>query len=137
MTANDTARPSLPEGRYGRPPRRGRRLATITALTAVGAAAAAWLGWVAWYYANPSVHATLLRYEVITQSTVEITFELVKDPDVGAGCVVSARNESGEEVGRRTIRVPAGGPRRRLVTETLATRDTAILGEVRECRTLP
>jgi Domain of unknown function (DUF4307) len=106
----------------------------IVIVTALVAGAVAWLGWAALYHANPSVRATLLRYQVTPPSAVEVVFELVKDEKVAAVCVVRARNSAGEEVGRRTVRIPEGGPQRRVVTETLATRDTAILGEVRECQ---
>jgi Domain of unknown function (DUF4307) len=134
VTANDTTRPTLPEGRYGSPPRPWRRLAAIFIVTALAAGAVAWLGWAALHHAHPSVRATLLRYQVTSRSTVEVEFELVKEEGVAAVCVVRARNSAGEEVGRRTVRFPEGGPQRRIVTETLATRDTAILGEVRECQ---
>ena len=134
MTANERERLPLPEGRYGRPPQRWRRLATIIVAAVLGTGAAVGFGWVALYHADPPVRATVVRYEVTSPTTVEVTFELVKDPDVAAVCVVRARNERGEEVGRRTVRVTAGGPRQRLVTESLATRDTAVVGEVRECQ---
>jgi hypothetical protein len=134
MTANEIARPPLPEGRYGRPPRRWLRLVAIFVAGLLGTAAAVWFGWVALYHADPPVRATVVRYEVTSPTSVEVTFELIKDPAVAAVCVVRARNEPGEEVGRRAIRVAAGGPRQRLLTESLATRDTAVVGEVRECQ---
>jgi hypothetical protein len=134
VTANGTTRPALPEGRYGSPPQPWRRLVAIVIVTALVAVSAAWLGWIALYHADQPVRATLLRYQVTPPSAVEVVFELVKDEKVAAVCVVRARNSYGEEVGRRTVRIPEGGPRRRVVTEKLSTRDTAILGEVRECQ---
>jgi hypothetical protein len=132
--ANGTMRPALPEGRYGSPPQPWRRLAAIIVAIALAVVSVAWLGWVALRHADPPVRATLLRYQVTSPSQVDIAFELVKDEEVAAVCVVRARNSHGEEVGRRAVRIPEGGPRRRVITERLSTRDTAILGEVRECQ---
>jgi hypothetical protein len=106
----------------------------IVVVGLLGAAAVAWFGWLALYHADPPVRATLLGYQVMSPTRVQVTFELVKDADVTAVCVVRARNEPGEEVGRRLVRVPAGGPTRRVMTEPLVTRDTAVVGEVRECQ---
>jgi hypothetical protein len=120
--------------RYQRSPRLSRSgrvalgTAGVLALTAV-------VSWFALRQANPAISSAVLGYQVTSDQTVDVRFQVDKAPGRKAVCILRARNSAGEEVGRRNVAVPAdpGGPRATVLSETLHTNDRAIVGEVLQC----
>jgi hypothetical protein len=120
------------ENRYGPGPRPRRRVAAIVAVATLALVGLAWVLWAAFSYAYPPVRATLVGYTV-TDTTVTVKFEIVKNAEYPATCTVRARNRAGEEVGRRDVTIPVG-VRTDTLTEELATTGKPVTGEIRDCR---
>ena len=126
--------PQVPADRYGKRaeqrPRRGLRwlLATVTVLLGLGVA---YIG-----YQNQGtqpITGEQVAFDVLDDHSVHITFRVVRDdPSKPADCVVRAREESGAEVGRKEVLIPAAdGP---VTHETvLRTSARATTGEVFGC----
>ncbi len=136
-----TARPRRPDrqrpaGRYGPPPSRRRRWAGyIVGGIAAGVALAALLT-LAVHRSAPAVAAQVTGYDVLSDTTVRIRFEVRKAPLVEAVCVVRARNRSGMEAGRAEVTVGArpDAGRTTEVRYDLPTRSRAVTGELAGCR---
>jgi hypothetical protein len=125
--------PAAPPGRYGRPPgRRRRRLrAGLLAALAVGFAVVVVL--LALRQAGAPVTFTVRTIEVVDDETVRVSWEVARAPGTAAECLVRARGEDGEEVGREEVPVPAADARRTVVSHDLSTSARAVTGEVRSC----
>jgi Domain of unknown function (DUF4307) len=130
-----TGAPVFPPGRYGRrrAPRRRRRwvVAALTvAAVVVGLVVALRLHQ---QYGTGPYDAELVRYSDVTDTQVVVQFRVHLPAGEAATCTVRARNRAGLEVGRATVRVPAGRDRRPLVTHRLATRERPVTGEIQGC----
>lgn len=123
---------ATPAGRYGAPASRRTKIVFAVMLGVGWAIALGLLLWIALHYSNPSVRGTLLGYEVTSDRSVEVRFEVWRKPGVTAQCVVRARNAEGVEVGSRVITIPPG-ERQVVLTEVLETRARAISGEFLRC----
>ncbi len=123
---------AAPAARYGPPASRRTKIVFAAVLGAGWAIALGLLLWIALHHSNPSVRGTLLGYEVTSDRSVEVRFEVWRKPDVTAQCVVRARNAEGVEVGSRVIKIPPG-ERQVVLTEVLETRARAISGELLRC----
>lgn len=66
--------------------------------------------------------------------SVQVTFEVDKDPGATAVCTVRARNRAGQEVGRAQVTVGPATQRRTTLSYLLRTTDRPISGEVLDCR---
>lgn len=124
---------ALPEGRYGktrRPLSRWTRWSLAVIAVLVGSVIA-WIG-----YRNlgtQPVEARQTAFEVLDDSTVEITFEVVRQtPEQAVVCIVRARSEDGDEAGRREVLVPAGAGTAHETT-VLKTSKPPVTGEVFGC----
>ncbi len=125
-----------PPDRYGSPPTQARTRATYAVGAIVGLLALAALLALALHKSTPAVSAGVRGYEVLSDSTVRIRFEVHKAPLAEALCTVRARDRSGLETGRGDVTV---GPRTdaRRITEVsydLVTRARAVTGELVGCR---
>ena len=79
--------------------------------------------------------ATQVRgFDITSDASVTVEFELARDPGEPATCVVRARGESGLEVGRRQFDVPPSQQRSVVVREPLPTTERAVTGELVGCR---
>jgi hypothetical protein len=121
------------EARYtraGRLSKRGRLLlggTGVVALTGV-------VGWFGLQNASPSLTATVLGYQVTSDRSVDVRFQVDKaSAGKSAVCTLRARASSGLEVGRVDVPVPAGA-KRQVLTATVKTSGRAINGDVVECR---
>lgn len=124
----------VPEGRYGsRTPRRPRRwqrwlLGGGAVLGAVGVAVLGYnnLG-------SAPIEGKQTAFEVLDDHSVRITVEVRRnDPQRPSECVVRARAEAGDEVGRKEILIrPTEGITRQ--DTVLRTSSRAIIGEVYGC----
>lgn len=130
------AAPQFPAGRYGRrreprPPRRWT-VALLTGLVIVAGLAVA----VQLYrqYGDPEYQPKVLTVQP-SENRVKIRFQVYKPGGQAAVCIVRARAENGEEVGRAEVDIPAGSPDGDsvIVTYTLATSRKPVTGEVVGC----
>jgi uncharacterized protein DUF4307 len=124
------------DARYGRRRRQPLRRMLVLATAAVAVAVAlSWLAWAAVRGSSPAVDGGVVSFDVVSANAVRVTVEVVRDPSTPAVCVLRARDASGEEVGRREVRVPTGGGRRRVLEWTVPTRGRAVTGELESCST--
>jgi hypothetical protein len=119
--------------RYGRPPRRfgpaARRVAVGAALAAAVAVVA-----VVWALSRPAVEAGVTAFRAVSDTRVDVTFEVHKPARDTAVCVVRARDSHGGQAGYAQVTI--GPARASSVTVTTALRTTAraTTGEVGGCR---
>ena len=104
-------------------------LAVIVAVVAVFLAI---IGVITWRLATPGVQATLLRFTVVSDSRVDITFEVRRDSVSSTVCVLRAQSERHADVGYATVTISPG---REYVQATypLATSSRATVAEVLGC----
>jgi hypothetical protein len=131
--ASPLGEPRRPPGRYDeeRPPNRWLVMAAATAF-AVGVS----YGAVRLYQDFGGSVSTQTQRMVISDDSVLLEFDVVKDEKRAAECYLRAQDIRRELIGERTIVVPAG-KRRTRVTEVLPTTRRANVGEVLRCRLLP
>jgi hypothetical protein len=124
----------VPPDRYGsrarRRPRRWLRwcLYGLGLLAAVGAAVAGYSN-----LGSPPIEGKQTAFTVRDDHSLSVTVEVQRDdPRRAAECVVRARSESGDEVGRKEILIPPAGGTGRWET-VLRTSARAVIGEVYGC----
>ncbi len=123
--------------RYGTAPGRRRRRAGYAA-GALGLAAA--LGWVVWAglgQARADVRWNDVGFAIHGDSSVEVTYDVGKDPAKTAVCTLQALDASKGTVGLAQVTI---GPRPQQVTRNVGTVRTsalAVTGIVRDCRLQP
>jgi hypothetical protein len=115
--------------RYGEG-RTSRVLLTVVAVV-VGAFLAV-VGVITWRLATPGVQSTLLRFVVVDDTRVDVTFEVRRDSVSTTTCVLRAQSESHADVGYATVTISPG---REYVQATypLATSSRATTAEVLGC----
>jgi Domain of unknown function (DUF4307) len=130
---SETATPRPPVGRYGPEPDPRRRTlgrAALATLLALAIAAAVWVG------LGPGTRDVTwddVGYVVQGPDLVDVTFEVVKDPDATATCTVQALSSSYAEVGVVTATVGPAGTRAVRQTVPVATQELAVTGVVESC----
>ncbi|MEV5973914.1 DUF4307 domain-containing protein [Streptomyces sp. NPDC051921] len=105
-------REGLPEGRYGRSAdeRADRTLKIVGA--ALGAALLVVMGWFGWYYVvDNKISAEMIKFDVVSDSEVQVHLEIRKDADAKGVCTLRSRSEDGAEVGRKDVRIDEPGDR--------------------------
>ncbi|MFF7179536.1 DUF4307 domain-containing protein [Streptomyces sp. NPDC008121] len=105
-------REQRPEGRYGRSAdeRADRTLRIAGAV--LGALFLGLLGWFAWYYvADNKISAEMIKFDVVSDTEVQVHLEIRKDTDARGVCTLRSRSEDGAEVGRKDVRVEEAGDR--------------------------
>ena len=90
--------------------------AVLAVVVAVAALAWVWFGPLS---SRDSVSGQLLRYEHVSPTAVEARVAVTRDPGEAAFCVLRTLDNTGTEVGRVTLSLPAG-------PETLLVRDVRI-----------
>ena len=130
----ESSRPPVP---HQPPLARATKIVLVAVLGTGWAIALGLLFWAALYHANPAVRGTVVGYEVTSDRSVVVRYEIVRKAGVTAQCVIRARAADGSEVGRRLIVIPDGPDLRIARTEVLATTSRAITGEIQECRAAP
>lgn len=126
-----------PAGRYGRrrTPRRAPRW--LVPLLVVGVVLAGLA--VSWRmydtYQGDKIQSQVTKFRQVSASQIAIEFQVVTSAGEAATCILRARSEDGQEVGRAEVPVPASesGNRSVVVTYTLATSERAVTGEVYGC----
>ncbi len=95
--------PVRPAERYGDVPRPGRRRALRLALAALGAGLVALTAWIGWGIASSGVSAVAIGFGDITDASVRIRFEVVKDADARVVCTVRAVDRDRVTVGSSEV----------------------------------
>ena len=90
------------------------------------------IGWITWRMATPGAQGTLLRFTVVDDSRVDVTFELHRDSASDTVCVLRAQSVRHADVGYAIVTISAG---RDYVQTTypLATASLATTVEVLGC----
>jgi hypothetical protein len=81
---------------------------------------------------NPSVSSQLLTFDVVSETLVNITWEVKRGAGSTTYCVVRAQDERRTDVGYATVMVAAGDPYEQ-ITYPLATNGSAVLAELLGC----
>jgi hypothetical protein len=126
------ARPALPAGRYGPPPRARRRPLTIVALVVTAAVVLGWILWVVIDSRSP-VHWTDVGFVIVSDQQVNVTYDVHKDAGATATCTLRALDRGKGTVGTAEVVI---GPSRSDVTrrtDTVRTSALAVTGFVRTC----
>ncbi|MFB7276563.1 DUF4307 domain-containing protein [Streptomyces hydrogenans] len=102
----------LPEGRYGRSAdeRADRKLRIVGAV--LGVLFLAMLGWFGWHYVvDNKISAEMIKFDVVSDSEVQVHLEVRKDEGVEGVCTLRSRSEDGAEVARKDVVVDEPGGR--------------------------
>jgi hypothetical protein len=104
-------------------------LAVVVAVVAVFLAI---IGVITWRMATPGVQSTLLGFRVVSDTRVDVTFEVRRDSVSTTLCVLRAQSERHADVGYATVAISPG---REYVQATypLATSSRATVAEVLGC----
>jgi hypothetical protein len=83
---------------------------------------------------STGVQAGVLTYGDITEESITITVEVVRDPDVRVACDVAAVGANQIDVGAERIDVPPGGERRVVVSAVIDTASPPLAARLLACR---
>ena len=119
--------------RYGTPasPRRRRVLLAVATIAVVGALA--WVVWAGLGQARADVRSSDVGFRILDNQSVEVTYDVGKDPNSTAICTLQAFDRGKGTVGLAQVTV---GPREQKVTRNVATVRTsalALTAVVRDC----
>ncbi|AXE22708.1 DUF4307 domain-containing protein [Streptomyces globosus] len=118
-----TVREGLPEGRYGRSAdeRADRKLKIVGSVLGVGLLAV--VGWIGWdYVAGQTVSAEVIKFQVVSDSEVQVHLEVRKDASVAGVCTLISQDRGHGEVGRADFAFPQRASR---VDEVVSLKTTA------------
>ena len=121
--------------RYGRSPQAERRTRRIM-IVAAALFAVVFTAWVVWgglSGTSAEIETRDLGYANITQTSIDVRWEVSVAPGTEVTCAMQALNESFGIVGWRVIELPASSDRTRMFTETLRTAEPAVTGLPYEC----
>ncbi|QES49858.1 DUF4307 domain-containing protein [Streptomyces venezuelae] len=96
-----SVREGLPEGRYGRSADASadRKLKIVGSV--LGVALLGVVGWIGWdYVAGQTVSAEVIKYDVVSDSEVQVHLEIRKEAGVAGVCTLSSQDKDHAEVGR-------------------------------------
>jgi hypothetical protein len=83
---------------------------------------------------STGVQAGVLTYGDITEESITITVEVVRDPDLAVVCDVAAVGANQIDVGAERIEVPTGGERRVVVSTAIETASPPLAARLLACR---
>ncbi|MDQ0379215.1 DUF4307 domain-containing protein [Amycolatopsis thermophila] len=126
-----SAPPSLPEGRYGKPPRASRRwrVWAFGILAVVVGGVVAWIGYV--NLGAAPISAERVTFEELPGNAMSISINVTRDDPGRPGvCIVRTRDLSGAESGRKEVYVPGGTSR---VDTVIRSIDRPVTADVYGC----
>ncbi len=133
-SATATTQQRLDE-RYGRTPdaeRRTRRLMVVAGVV-FAAVFTAWVVWGGLSGTNAELEVRELGYANVTDTSIDVRWEVSVAPGTRVTCAVQALNESFGIVGWRIIEVPASSQRTRVLVETIRTAEPPVTGLPYRC----
>ncbi len=95
--------------------------------------AVALISWVTLRDAGQRITASTIGYKVVDDSSVRITFDVTRPPEVGITCTLRAMDGSFTVVGTADVTLPTGGERTVRRVETIRTATRAVTGLVQDC----
>lgn len=109
----------------------------MVAAVLLGLVAGGWLAWTAWFHGTPDATSALVRWEDVSDSQVDVTFDVVLSEGVEAQCRVEAYDRGHVAVGSAVVVVPteqgaADGGR---ISTTIRTTTRATAVELVGCTT--
>ena len=127
-------RPEI-EARYGRTPlaKKRKRLFAYTAAGGFVVVLAAWLFWGGVIDNLETVDAQNTGHTLISDSEVEVTWQLTATPGQDVGCAVQALNSSFGIVGWKIVQIPGSSERTRSITESVRTTEQSVTGLIYRC----
>jgi hypothetical protein len=128
--------PGRPAERYGPPPSPLRRRLLLAAVAVLAGAGLAWVVWAGLASADQDVRFGTQGYDVVDDSTVLVTFTVVKDPGATARCQVEALSSTFAQVGLTTVDVGPAPQRGATASATVRTQERATTGRVQACELL-
>ena len=134
MTTTPTTQQLL-DDRYGRTPdaeRRTRRLMIIAGIV-FAAVFTAWVVWGGLSGTNAELEVRDLGYANVTDTSIDVRWEVSVAPGTTVSCAVQALNESFGIVGWRIVELPASPERTRVLVETLRTAEPPVTGLPYRC----
>lgn len=129
MTANDL------DARYGRTPARRARLRLFAILTAAAVAVVviAWVVWAGLFAPTASLEAKDLGFEPLSESSVEVRWQLTAPAGSEVSCAVKAVSEKHAVIGWKVVEVEPSDQTTRNVTATLRTSEPPNGGLISRC----
>jgi len=121
--------------RYGRTAgaeRRTRRLMTIAGVI-FAAVCTAWVVWGGLSGTNAELETRDLGYANITDTSIDVRWEISAAPGTDVSCAIQALNESFGIVGWRIFDLPPSTQRTRVFVETLRTAERPVTGLPYRC----
>jgi Domain of unknown function (DUF4307) len=132
--ASEPPQGARPADRYGDVRSPSRRWLGVAGLGLLAAAGLAWVLWAGAQAAQRDVRWSDVGYRVVDDTTVEVTFTVVKEPTATVECTVQALDGTFARVGLTTTEV-GPGPRRGVTsTAVVRTQQRAVTGVVEACR---
>jgi hypothetical protein len=121
--------------RYGRTVRDKRRTRRFAYIAAAGftVVLGAWLFWGGVIDGLDTIDAQNTGHTVLSDSEVEVTWQITATPGQTASCAVQALNESFAIVGWKIVDVPASTERTQSITEIVRTSEQSVTGLIYRC----
>lgn len=123
------------DARYGRSPHgwTPRRIGLAALVGAVAVGFAAWLLWAGVNALAPAIEAKNISFAILSDSRIEIRYEVSVPPEQSASCALQALNDSFTVVGWKIVELPASTQRVRAFTDTLRTIEPSTNGLIYRC----
>jgi hypothetical protein len=121
--------------RYGRTAGAERRTRTgmIIAGIVFAIVFTAWVVWGGLSGTNAELETRELGYANVTDTSIDVRWEVSTTPGTEVSCAIQALNESFGIVGWRIVELPASSERTRVLTETLRTAERPVTGLPYRC----
>lgn len=121
--------------RYGRTAgaEQRRRKLMIVAGVVFALVFTAWVVWGGLSGTNASLETRDLGYAAVTETSIDVRWEVSTDPGQAVTCAIQALNESFGIVGWRIIELPPSSERTRVLIETIRTAEPAVTGLPYRC----
>jgi hypothetical protein len=122
-----------PAGRYGPERATGRRPAWLVPAAVVALLAAVVVVWLGTSDMRDPVQWQDIGFSIAGPESIDVTFEVTKDPGATVRCDVTALSRSFAEVGILPVEIGPSAARVQRVTATVATAELAVTGTVDTC----
>ncbi len=127
---------AVPAGRYGPEPTARTRLWRRVGLAALILAALAIVAWIGSGVLRDPVQWRDVGFHVNDAASIDVTFEVTKDPDTAVQCTIEALSLSYAQVGLGEVAIGPSETRTQRVTVTIPTSEEATTGVVRGCEVI-
>ena len=131
MSQPSTIQP--PAGRYGSDSTSGGRPAWFAPAVVLAVLAAVVIAWLGVSTLRDPVQWQDVGFSITGPESIDVTFQVTKDPGATARCQVRALSRSFAEVGVRSVDVGPSADRAQRVTVRIATSELAVTGTVGRC----